>query len=82
MSSTFAYLDAGSGAAIAAVIASGAVGLRVVVGNATSKLRRSRRTTPEPVLDAADAVDGTSDHSSSSASALGSTADHHGWRHP
>jgi hypothetical protein len=66
MPSTYAYLDAGSGAAIAAVIASGAVGLRAVVGNATSKLRRSRSPQPEPALDGIDAAEGASGESSAS----------------
>lgn len=39
---TIAYLDAGAGAALAAVIASGAVGARVALGSAREKLRRGR----------------------------------------
>lgn len=35
-----AYLDAGAGAAVAAVIASGAVGVRAVLGSTKDKLRR------------------------------------------
>lgn len=37
---TLAYLDAGTGAALAAVVASGAVGARAVLGSAKGKLRR------------------------------------------
>lgn len=36
----FAYLDAGAGAALAALIASGAVGARAVLGATKDKLRR------------------------------------------
>lgn len=39
-----AYLDAGTGAALAAVIASGAVGGRALLANAKGKFRRR----PEP----------------------------------
>lgn len=35
-----AYLDAGTGAAIAAVVASGAVGVRAVFGSAKDKVQR------------------------------------------
>lgn len=35
-----AYLDAGTGAALAAVVASGAVGARAVLGSAKGKFRR------------------------------------------
>lgn len=38
-----AYLDAGTGAAIAAVVASGAVGVRAVLGSAKDKVRRKGR---------------------------------------
>lgn len=37
---TLAYLDAGTGAALAAVVASGAVGARAILGNAKGKVRR------------------------------------------
>lgn len=42
-----AYLDAGSGAAIAAVVASGAVGARVVASNVMAKFRRRSAAGPE-----------------------------------
>lgn len=38
-----AYLDAGTGAALAAVVASGAVGARALLGNARAKVSRKRR---------------------------------------
>lgn len=41
-----AYLDAGAGAAIAAAIASGAVGARALMSTAVTRMRRGR---PQPV---------------------------------
>ena len=37
---TLAYLDAGAGAALAAVVASGAVGARALIGSAKGKVKR------------------------------------------
>ena len=49
-----AYLDAGTGAAIAAVVASGAVGGRAVLGSAKGKVRRKLGGAGEaPAADAA-----------------------------
>jgi len=47
MSSTtvLAYLDAGTGAALAAVVASGAVGARAVLASAKGKFRRKGAAT-------------------------------------
>ncbi|MBX3284540.1 MAG: hypothetical protein R2746_02975 [Acidimicrobiales bacterium] len=50
-STVLAYLDAGSGAALAAVVASGAVGARVVVSNVAAKFRR-RSARPDQPADA------------------------------
>lgn len=47
-----AYLDAGSGAAIAAVVASGAVGARVVASNVMAKFRRRPSADDRSVVDA------------------------------
>lgn len=41
MPAVAAYLDAGTGAAIAAVVASGAVGMRAVLVGAKDRLRRN-----------------------------------------
>ena len=43
-----AYLDAGSGAALAAVVASGAVGARVVAANVAAKFRRRSTRDDQP----------------------------------
>ncbi|MEZ5138339.1 MAG: hypothetical protein R2702_18870 [Acidimicrobiales bacterium] len=44
----FAYLDAGAGAALAAVLASGAVGVRAVLGSKMDKVRRRGGRAPQP----------------------------------
>ena len=46
-STLLAYLDAGAGAALAAAIASGAVGARALLGSAKGKLRRGRKQADE-----------------------------------